>query len=441
MYNLLDTTFDRLFPVFRSITGKGIEESMRIIGEHIPFSYHYVPTATKVFDWTVPAQWECTSAVLTGPEGAVIADISDSNLHVVNYSSPVDADLTLEELAPHLYSLPGLPTAIPYVTSYYERSWGFCIPHHIRESLKPGLYHAKINSTFSDGNIMIADTVLPGDCKEEILLTSYMCHPSLANNELSGPLVLLGLYLRLCKWSRRRYSYRFVLHPETIGSLCYLHLKGKHLLDNVVSGMVLTCLGGPSGRLSYKKSRQENAPIDRLALLWKDGQKIDIHEFTPCSGSDERQYCSPGFDLPIGQMARTVYAAYDGYHNSLDNKEFMKIDSLVDSVDMLENFLLELDNSGVFLNLSPYGEPQLGKRGLYPNINSASIWKNSDHGDLASGALLYRILMVLNYSDSCRDMIDIARKCSCSVSQLKDVVDVLEKKELLRFCGSRKNTK
>jgi aminopeptidase-like protein len=437
MRRILDDMFDRLFPLSRSITGRGIEESIGILSEQIPFSYHYVSSGTKVFDWVVPKEWNCVTARLEAPDGNVIADIGNSNLHVVNYSVPVDCDIDLEDLEPHIFSLPAIPSAIPYVTSYYKPEWGFCIPHDRKLALTLGKYRALIDSSFTEGRVMLADALLEGDTQDEILITSYICHPSLANNELSGPLVLTGLYQRLREWKRRRYSYRFVINPETIGSLCYLYLNGEHLMKNVISGVVLTCLGGPSENLSYKLSRRGNSSMDRLAIKWNKMGKMNIREFDPCSGSDERQYCSPGFNLPVGQVARTVYATYEGYHNSLDNKEFMTIDSLVSSVDYLEDFLRELDNSGYFVNLSPYGEPQLGKRNIYPNINAASTWNNSGDEIFDARTFLNRTLMILNYSDGHNDMQDIAEKCSCSVNQLKSVADILEDKGLIKFLGGR----
>jgi aminopeptidase-like protein len=428
MYDLLDSLFDRLFPLPRSIMGRGIEESLRVIGEVMPLSLTGVPSGTRVFDWTVPRRWECAGAVLTGEDGGVWADFGESNLRVVNYSAPVDGYFTLEELDSHLHSLPGLPEAIPYVTSYYKPSWGFCLRHSERERMGRGRYHAKIDSSFSDGEVVVADCLLPGESGEEIFLSSYLCHPSLANNELSGPLVLAGLYLRLREWPRRRFSYRFALNPETIGSLCYLHLNGARMTERVAAGMLLTCLGGPSGSLSYKKSRGGGSVADRLAERWASRGAMALREFTPVNGSDERQYNSPGFNLPIGQVART-----------LDDKGFMGIAPLIESVDTLEAFLMELDDSGFFVNLSPYGEPQLGRRDLYPNVNSDETRKYSDDELSDERKTLDRMLTILSYSDGRHDMIDIAKKCSCGVGEMKGAIDALEGCGLLRFQGGRRD--
>jgi aminopeptidase-like protein len=431
-YALLDTIYDRLFPLMRSITGDGIEQSLAIMAEAMPLDIFGVPSGTQVFDWETPPQWNCRSACLTGPDGAVVCDMAQSNLHVVNYSEGVDRHLTLEELQPHLHSLPHLPDAVPYVTSYYNRTWGFCLSHTQRLALKPGTYRVHIDADFSTGRVPLAHTFLDGDSRREILIPSYLCHPSLANNELSGPLVLLGLYHRLKAWPRRRHRFRFVLNPETIGSLCYLHLYGDDLMANVDAGLVLTCLGGP-GNLTYKTSRRETATVDRLADHWQArGEAIRLRPFTPTGGSDERQYCAPGFNLPVGQFARCAYGEYDGYHNSLDTKAFMTIDALVRSIDEIEAFLQELDMVGPWVNQSPFGEPQLGRRGLYPNINSAATWGASSDEVFDGRKILERILTVLNYSDGGRDLVAIAGKANCTVRDLLPVVTRLEQGGLLK---------
>ena len=429
---MLDETFDRLFPLLRSLTGEGIEQSLRIMAETMPLEIFGVPSGAQVFDWVTPPQWSCRAATLTGPDGAVICDMAASNLHVVNYSEGVDITLPLDDLQKHLHSLPHLPDAVPYVTSYYNRTWGFCLSDTVRKGLKDGLYHARIDAGFSDGRVPLAHTFLGGDTDREIMLSSYLCHPSLANNELSGPLVLLGLYHRIAAWPARRHRFRFVLNPETIGSLCYLSLHGDALRDKLDAGLVLTCLGGP-GRVSYKASRRETTLADRLAQHWHQrGEALDLRPFTPTGGSDERQYCSPGFNLPVGQFARAIYADYDGYHNSRDTKAFMTIDALVASVDTIEAYLKELDIAGPWLNQAPYGEPQLGRRGLYPNINSAATWKASSDEVFDGRRILERLLTVLNYSDGDHDMVTIAEKCGCTVRDLLPIVCRLEEGGLLK---------
>jgi aminopeptidase-like protein len=253
---LLDGMFEELFPLLRSITGEGLRRSYEIFARHMPLEIETVATGTRVFDWEVPPEWRLRRATLTGPDGTVYADAARFNLEVVNYAAPVDCRLSLAELRPHLHSLPHLPSAVPYVTSYYKRNWGFCLPHVVREKMPEGIYHARIESEFVDSGVSFAQAVLPGESRAEVLITSYLCHPSMANNELSGPLALLALYRRLAAWPRRRFTYRFVLHPETIGSLCFLHRRGTQLQENVVAGLVLTCVGGPEPRLTYKLSRR-----------------------------------------------------------------------------------------------------------------------------------------------------------------------------------------
>lgn len=430
-FEMLDGLFDELNPILRSITGPGLERSLAILSRHMPLEVETVPSGTQVFDWEVPPEWHLTRAQLIAPDGRTIADTARNNLHIVHYSEPVDRMVLREELESHLHSLPDLPDAVPYVTSYYQRNWGFSIPHRVRERLSPGQYRVLIESRFLSGGVPFGQCVLPGESGQEIVITSYLCHPSLANNELSGPLVLAALYRAIGGWTRRRFTYRFVLHPETIGSLCYLHRYGEHLRAHMTAGLVLTCLGGPEQSLSYELSRTGNSLLDRTVLAGAGANGIRIREFDPTHGSDERQYCSPGFNLPVGQMARTIYGQYAGYHNSLDTKDFMGIDRLVDSAGRIERLLQTVEIAGYFHNLSPYGEPQLGKRGLYPNVNGASTWNDSSDCKMDGRTFLNRLLTVLNYSDGQHAMIDIAAKSGCPVEEYRPVIEKLEAAGLL----------
>jgi aminopeptidase-like protein len=435
----LEALFDELFPICRSITGEGLRRSLAIFQRHMPLEIETVPTGTPVFDWNVPPEWNIRSAKLTGPDGRVLADLAQSNLSVVSYSQPVNSRMTLAELRPHLHSVPAHPDAIPYVTSYYKRTWGFCLPDTQLRSLPEGEYHAQIDSDFSDeGGLQFGHCVLPGDSRNEILLTSYVCHPSLANNELSGPLVLLGLFDRIRRWPRRRFTYRFLLNPETIGALCFLHRYADHLREKLISGIVLTCLGGPVPRLTYQVSRRGNSLADRTIQYLRSQEKnpIALRAFDPTCGSDDRQYCSPGFNLPVGQIARTAYGEYDGYHNSLDTKEFMGVSALIRSVDEIEEILQAMEMGSHYLNLKPFGEPQLGPRGLYPNLNNATARMKSDDVVVDSRQFLNRLLMVLNYSDGEHDMMEIAARCGCSLRALAAVVQKLEEAGLLAHRGN-----
>ena len=427
--------FDELFPICRSIAGPGLVESLEIFRRHMPLEIESVASGTQVFDWKVPPEWRIKSARLTGPDGRTVVDFADGNLHVVSYSEPVRQTMSLEALQPHLHSLPDQPDLVPYVTAYYRRNWGFCLPHRQREALPPGDYGVEIDSEFVPGGVLFAWCDLPGDSDRLVQLSSYLCHPSLANNELSGPLVLLGLYHRIAGWERRRHSFRFLLNPETIGSLCYLHRHHEELAERLVGGLVLTCLGGPNATLSIKQSRREDRRIDRLAahLARTDPERWWVRPFDPTGGSDERQFCAPGFDLPIVQAARTIYGEYAEYHTSGDDKAFMDVAQIVDAVDRLEAFLAAFDAAGTFVNQAPYGEPQLGRRGLYPSVNSPQNWGLSDDSTMDQREILNSVLTLLSYADGTRDLIAIAERRDMPVGDLIPIAGRLEAAGLLEF--------
>lgn len=441
----LSHLYDELFPIMRSITGPGVSETLRILGRHMPLEVETIPTGSQVYDWTVPPSWHIRSARLTAPDGTVVADMAQSTLSVVNYSEPVDLRLDLAELQSHLHSLPNHPDAIPYVTSYYKRNWGFCLPDRVRRQLPEGTYHAHIDSDFrTDEGVQFAQCVLPGESDAEILLTSYICHPSMANNELSGPLVLLGLYQRLAAWKRRRFTYRFVLNPETIGSLCYLSRHAESLRKAMVAGMVLTCIGGPTPSLSFKLSRRGDGLLDKVAAylaaradqgVSEIGMPMVLRPFDPTQGSDERQYNSPGFNLPFGQMARTPPGVYPGYHNSLDDKDYMGIGRVVESTAAVERVLRLAELGAHYVNLAPYGEPQLGKRNLYPNLNSTAQAGRSSDNVTDNRTFLNRILYTLNYADGAHSGLDIANRAGAPLGEMEAVIEALEANALLRFLG------
>lgn len=428
----MESLFDRLFPICRSITGPGLRETLDILSEYLPLKHFSESSGTNVFNWVIPQEWRIRDANLKGPDG-IIADFKENNLHVLNYSIPVNQKLTLQELKKHLYTIPYLPDAIPYVTSYYKRRWGFCIRHSDFEQLKEGEYYAYIDSELIDGELNYSHAILPGKSKEEILISTYVCHPSMANNELSGPIVAAHLYQRLLTWTERRFTYRFVFIPETIGSITYLHKFGEHLKKYLYSGLVLTCLGGKKP-LSYKESRLGTTPIDRMWRHLLDCGELNglTRSFSPTSGSDERQYCSPGFNLPVGQMARTVYGEYDGYHNSLDTKELMTIESLQQSVDEIEHLLRAIEADGYYINQFPYGEVKLDKHGLYPDMNSPHVTGTHSSNKIADNRTqLNRILTILNYSDGKHSLLEISKKCNCSIVSMVPLIKMLISKGII----------
>lgn len=424
-HSRLESRFEELWTLPRSITGPGLRESLQILQQDIPLTIESVPSGTSVFDWEIPPEWRINDARLTGPDGDVYADFDETNLSVVNYSEPVDETLLFEDLDEHLYTISDQPAAIPYVTSYYERNWGFCLPHSRYESLPEGEYHAYIDAELDpSGALNYGHTVLEGQTDREVLLSTYLCHPSLANNELSGPLVLTSLYKWLEACENRKFTYRFVVVPETIGSLSYLFRYGSHLQDNLVAGLVLTCLGGPADRLSYKQSRRGDTLIDEVVHHVEEHmqQGFQFRRFDT-AGSDERQYCSPGFNLPVGQFARTVYGEYPEYHTSLDHKEFMTIDALVGSAEKIARVIETLEYAGYYRNQQPFGEPMMSKRDLYPTVNEP---ENHDQREFVK-----TMMRILNYSDGTHSIIEIAEKYDKTVDDLTQAIDQLQAAELL----------
>ena len=434
-FKLLNEVFDELFPLCRSITGHGIEASMDIMSRYIPLKVEKVPSGTQIFDWLTPPQWNFKRARLWGPDDELICDTEQNNLHIVSYSQPIKTTISLDSLQKHLHSLPDLPDAIPYVTSYYQQTWGFCLTHQQREQLKAGDYRVEIDATFDkQGGVPFAHHTLAGESQREILLTSYLCHPSMANNELSGPLVLLGLYNRISAWPKRRFSYRFLLNPETIGSLCFLSRYNETLQQNLEAGLILTCMGGDVDSLRYKASRRGNTLVDQLAQYESErSNSLRTIPFTPINGSDERQYCAPGFNLPVAQVSRSLNMPSMPYHTSLDTKETMSIARIIESIDYLENFLKLAEISGNAVNQSPFGEPQLGKRGLYPNLNSLTTLKQSNDHILDGRTKLHTILTLLNELDGHTSVLAVAKKLGLELETVAPIVEELESHQLLKF--------
>ena len=389
----IDKLFDELFPILRSITGKGYIKSLNILSRYIKIKKLKYPSGKKVFDWTVPKEWVINDAYVK-VDGKKIIDFKNNNLHVVNYSSPVNKIMRLSQLNKHLYSIKKDPKIIPYVTSYYKKNFGFCMEHRKRQKLKKLDYQVVIDSKFVNGNVVNGISEIKGKTKKTILISSYLCHPSMANNELSGPLTLVGLYNKIKKWKNRQYNYLFLINPETIGSICFLSSHKEFLKKNLDSGLVLTCLGGPKKKLSYKKSRIGTSSLDKIFTNLSNNGRVLLREFTPLSGSDERQYCASELNLPVGQVARTVYGSNNSYHTSGDNKKFMKISQVMKSITEIEKILKINDGLYPLKRYMPYCELQLGKRGLYPNIN-ASETRNFSSDNAVTGRKQLNILLYI----------------------------------------------
>lgn len=403
----IESYFDRLWPICRSIAGPEFRQSLDILAELMPTTRLRFKTGEQVFDWKVPQEWSAKEAYLIGPDGKKLADFKENNLHLVTHSMPFQSELSLSELKLHLYSLPDQPEAIPYVTSYYAANWGFCLKHRELETLLEGRYRVVVNTELRDGHVEIGEAVLPGSSQEEILITSYLCHPSLANNELSGPLATAFLFQRVAAWSSRRYTYRFVIGPETIGSICYLSVRGEHFKKMLQAGYVVTCVGDP-GNFTYKRSRRDDTLADRAAtVVLRDNASHTIIPFTP-AGSDERQYCSPGFNLPIGSLMRTMYGKYPEYHTSLDNKSLISFDAMLETVDIYEKVLRSMEENRKWRSTVLYGEPQLGPRGLYPLIGS---------GESRTEQVL-ALNWVINLSDGDHDLLEIAQRSGLKIETL-----------------------
>ena len=415
MYRL---AFD-LYPICRSITGDGLRASLKILQQVIPVEIHEVPTGTQVFDWTVPREWNVRDAYVLNVLGKKVIDFQRHNLHLLNYSIPFHGTLTLEELKKHLHTIPDQPDWIPYCTSYYQENWGFCISHNQFLSLEEGRYEVLIDTSLEPGNLSYGELYLPGYSTEEILFSCHCCHPSLANDNLSG-IVLSTFLANELKNLKTRYSYRFLFIPGTIGSITWLALN-EDRVTNIKGGLVIACVGDP-GILQYKKSRRGDTEIDKAAghVLKQSGQDYEIHEFSPY-GYDERQYCSPGFNLPVGSLTRTPHGCYIEYHTSADNLNLVKPEYLADSYTKYLSVINILENNRRFLNTNPKCEPQLGKRGLYEAFGGR---KNSSDYELA-------ILWLLNFSDGHHSLLDIADRSNLPFSYVQEVSQVLLENELL----------
>jgi len=411
-----------LYPICRSITGEGVRETLRMIQKRIPLEMHEVPSGTNVFDWTVPLEWNVSDAYIKNEAGVRVVDFNANNLHLMSYSSPVKKRMTLEELNPHLFSLPDHPKWIPYRTSYYQENWGFCLPHKNRELLKNGEYEVVIDSTLLPGSLTYGESYLPGENADEVLVSCHVCHPSLCNDNLSGIAVAVLLAQAMAA-RQRRYSYRFLFIPGTIGSITWL-ARNEDIVSRIKHGLVLTGVGD-AGKVTYKRSRQGHAEIDRVMtqVLKDSGDPHAIIDFFPY-GYDERQYCSPGFDLAVGCFMRTPHGEYPEYHSSGDNLDFVKADSLARSFSRcLEAFEL-LEHNRTYLNQNPKCEPQLGRRGLYRAVAGQ---QEKQSKELA-------LLWVLNASDGHHTLLDIAECANLPFRRIQAAAEALAEVGLLKDC-------
>lgn len=416
----------QLQPICRSITGDGVRQTLARLREDIPLEIHDVPSGTRVFDWTVPREWNIRDAWVKNARdasGQRVIDWRRHNLHVVSYSVPVRARMTLAQLRPHLHSLPDQPELIPYRTSYYEDDWGFCLPHRQLEALPEGEYEVCIDSTLQDGHLTYGECLIPGVSADEVLVSCHVCHPSLCNDNLSGIAVATHLARRLAENAqsgrRLRYSYRFLFIPGTIGSITWL-ARNEAQTARIRHGLVLTCVGDAAS-FTYKKSRRGDAQIDQAVehVLRHADAGHHIREFSPY-GYDERQYCSPGFNLPVGCLMRSPHGEFPQYHTSADDLDFVKPEALAGSLATVMAVCRVLENNRRLLTLNPKCEPQLGRRGLYNGLGGTNIRQ-----------LPSAMLWVMNFSDGEHSLLDIARRAQLPFDLIDEAAGLLQQHELL----------
>jgi aminopeptidase-like protein len=410
-----------LAPICRSITGDGVRKTLSLVGERIPLKITEVPSGTQALDWTVPDEWNIRDAYLLNSKGEKVIDFKRCPLHVLGYSVPMQGRFTLDELKPHLFTDPSHPDWIPFRYSYYTKNWGLCLSHREFEQLEDGEYEVLIDSSLEKGSLTYGECFVPGATDEEVLISVHTCHPWMCNDNLSGITVAAALAERL-SFQRNRLSYRFVFIPTTIGSITWLS-RNQDGLHNVKHGLVLTCIGD-DGKFHYKRTRRGNSAIDDAVMyaLKQTGQPHTLLDFSPF-GFDERQYSSPGFNLPVGCLMRTPNGKYPEYHSSADNLDLIRPDKLAASLTLCEQAFEVLEGNVRYLNTSPKGEPQLGKRGIYRTIGG-SIPEES----------LVNLLWVLNFSDGDHSLLDIAERSSISFREIRQAADLLLRHDLLALC-------
>lgn len=410
-----------LWPINRSLTGEGVRRTLKIIKKKIPsLKVHEIKSGTKVFDWTIPKEWKITEAWIIDPNGKKICNFEKNNLHVLGYSHGIDKKMSLSELNEHLYSLPNQPDAIPYMTSYYEKRWGFCISDNDRKKLKKGTYKVFINADLFDGSLTYGELLIPGKLKDEIFLSTYVCHPSMANNEISGPCVTTFLSKWLNNLIDKKYSYRIIFIPETIGSIAYLSQNYKNMKKKTIAGFNISCVGDERS-YSFLPSRNGQSISDKFArhiLYWTDKNYISYNWSD--RGSDERQYCAPGIDLPVSSIMRTKYHEYPEYHTSLD-----KLGKVVTSTGLYGGYevirkTIEAIEKNFYPKVKVLCEPHLSKRGLYPSIGSKNISKD-----------IHIMMEFITWSDGSNSLIEIADKCNLPIWELYEVAQTLQKNNII----------
>jgi len=412
-----------IYPICRSITGRGVRETLRAIDAHIKLEVHEVPTGTQVFDWVIPREWNIRNAYIKNERGEKVLDFAQSNLHVMSYSVPVRQRISLAELKQHVYTLPDQPDLIPYRTSYYAENWAFCMPHRLLESLRDESYEVVIDSTLADGHLTYGEYLHKGETEDEFLLSAHVCHPSLANDNCSGVALLTHLAKRMAGL-RTRYSYRFLFAPGTIGAITWLARNEDHC-RRIKHGLVISMVGDGGGP-TYKKSRRGDSGIDRAVVhtLRHSGLTPTIHDFSPY-GYDERQYCSPEFNLPVGLFQRSKFGEIPEYHTSADNLDFIAANHLARSYSLIAETLDVVENDIVYRNKMPKCEPQLGRRGLYGTVG----------GDKDAVAANMAMLWILNLSDGMHSLLDIAERANLPFAVIRRSALLLERNGLLTPCG------
>jgi aminopeptidase-like protein len=409
-----------LYPICRSITGPGLRETLEYVKRRIPLQVRQVRSGTQILDWTVPEEWSIRDAYIADSSGRRVVDFARSNLHVVNYSEPIRTRMSLADLRPHLHTLPEAPDRVPYRTSYYRRTWGFCLSQRQLDALPDAEYEVCIDSTLAPGHLSYGECYLPGMTQDEVLISCHCCHPSLANDNLSGIVTAayLAQFLRDCSL---RYSYRFLFIPGTVGSISWLS-QNERILDRIRHGLVLACLGDRGG-FTYKKSRRGDAEIDRVVshVLRERGEEHRVEDFSPY-GYDERQFCSPGFNLPVGCLMRTPHGRYPEYHTSDDNLRLVSPSSLGGSLSTCLGLVEVLEANRRYVNQSPKGEPQLGRRGLYRSMGGYA------QGGVDETALLW----VLNQSDGEHSLLDISERSGREFGAIRRAAELLETHGLLK---------